>query len=448
MKKLSILLFTLISISLQAQIEDGRKFLNELCSDKMHGRGYVNNGIQNASNYIYNKFREFGLQSIFTDKECNPDSNKTVSRDCYIQRISYNVNTFPDKLNITIDGQKLIPGEDFIVHEISGGGEKTLKCIPFNKKDLQNICLGQKTTELKEKYKSKYAQYCLIFDETDTTFTKNEIETINNWITVDLVWSGVYNIGAIVKLTNQKLTQNISSICGNIPYIILSNKKFQSTTPKNIQFEITQKLEECNTSNIFGYLPASTKARKTIAFTAHYDHLGQYGPITYNGANDNASGMALLLSLAKFYHENPSFRENTDIYFIAFTGEELGLLGSKKFVQELVEPEDFDFVINLDLVGTGEEGICIVNGKIFDKELELIQKINNEKNYFSKIQIRGEACNSDHCSFYKKNIPCFYIYTKGGTQAYHDLNDNPNQLPLTKFNELFNLLVEFVKEYK
>ncbi|MBR4115456.1 MAG: M28 family peptidase, partial [Bacteroidales bacterium] len=88
------------------------------------------------------------------------------------------------------------------------------------------------------------------------------------------------------------------------------------------------------------------------------------------------------------------------------------------------------------------------NGKVFDKEMSLIQKINDENNYFKHIQIRGEACNSDHCPFYKKNIPSIYIYTKGGTQAYHDINDNADQLPLTKFNELFNLLVKFVKEYK
>ena len=433
MKRFLTILLIACSFHTFAQVESGRKYLNDLCSERMHGRGYVNNGIQNAETYIQQKFESFRLQNLFDEENSS---------------VTYSVNTFPDKLQLTIDGTQLTAGKDFMIDAISGGGTATLKCIPFNKKDLQDVCSGNNISALKEKYKSKYAQTCLIFDETDTTLTSKQKEIINDWITLDLVYSDIYNIGAIVKITNQKLTQNIAGVCGNVPYFIVSDKSLKSKNIKSVSFDVTQKLETVTTNNICYYIE-NEKTNKSIFFTAHYDHLGQFGPVTYNGANDNASGVALMLTLAEYFQKHKD-EIPVNIYFIAFTGEELGMLGSKAFVNDhlYMNCDGCDFVINLDLVGTGDDGICVVNGKVFDKEMSLIQKINDENNYFKHIQVRGEACNSDHCPFYMKNIPSIYIYTKGGTQAYHDINDNADQLPLTKFNELFNLLVKFVENYK
>ena len=433
MKRFLTILLIACSFHTFAQVESGRKYLNDLCSERMHGRGYVNNGIQNAETYIQQKFESFQLQNLFDEENSS---------------VTYSVNTFPDKLQLTIDGTQLTAGKDFMIDAISGGGTATLKCIPFNKKDLQDVCSGNNISALKEKYKSKYAQTCLIFDETDTTLTSKQKEIINDWITLDLVYSDIYNIGAIVKITNQKLTQNIAGVCGNVPYFIVSDKSLKSKNIKSVSFDVTQKLETVTTNNICYYIE-NEKTNKSIFFTAHYDHLGQFGPVTYNGANDNASGVALMLTLAEYFQKHKD-EIPINLYFIAFTGEELGMLGSKAFVNNhlYMNCDGCDFVINLDLVGTGDDGICVVNGKVFDKEMSLIQKINDENNYFKHIQVRGEACNSDHCPFYMKNIPSIYIYTKGGTQAYHDINDNADQLPLTKFNELFNLLVKFVENYK
>ncbi|MBO7124448.1 MAG: hypothetical protein J6V74_01225, partial [Bacteroidales bacterium] len=188
MKRFAFILFLVFPSFLSAQVENGRKYLNDLCSERMHGRGYVNNGIQNAEKYIKQKFESFQLQNLFDEGG---------------SAVTYPVNTFPDKLQLTVDGVQLTAGTDYMIDAISGGGTATLKCIPFNKKDLQDICTGNNTSALKEKYKSKYAQNCLIFDETDTMLTAQQKEIINNWITLDLVWSDIYSIGAIIKITNQ-----------------------------------------------------------------------------------------------------------------------------------------------------------------------------------------------------------------------------------------------------
>ena len=440
MKKTLSILCLLLSTSLFAQVEEARKYIQDLTAPNMFGRGYVNNGIQKAYDYIQDVLDfQFGLMQFWGDSG---------------QLIEYSVNTFPDKLSLKIDGAELNYGEDFIIDGASCGGTKSLKCIQFSKSDLQDVCSGSSVSKLKEKYKTKYQNTCLIFDETDTALSQKEINIINDWITYDLVHSTMYPIGAIIKITNQKLTQNISGNCGIVPYFIVSDKNLKSKTPKSISFDVTQKIEKVTSGN-FGADIEHPNANegpdypKTLFFTAHYDHLGQFGQTVYQGANDNASGIAMLLTLAKYFKEH---HENlkVNLCFVAFTGEELGLLGSRAFVNdnEWYDIEPTDFVINLDMVGTGDEGICVVNGKVYEKEMDLLNKINEENHYFSNIQLRGEACNSDHCSFDKAHIPCFYIYTKGGTQAYHDIHDTADQLPLTKFNELFNLLVKFAEEYQ
>ena len=74
-----------------------------------------------------------------------------------------------------------------------------------------------------------------------------------------------------------------------------------------------------------------------------------------------------------------------------------------------------------------------------------MKSINEKEKYLPLIKPRGEAKNSDHFWFTELGVPCFFIYTMGGTTAYHDVNDRPEQLPLTKFNELHELFVDFIE---
>ena len=108
---------------------------------------------------------------------------------------------------------------------------------------------------------------------------------------------------------------------------------------------------------------------------------------------------------------------------------------------------DILFLVNLDILGTGDEGITVVNGAVHTKEFELLSKINNEREYLVKVKKRGKAAISDHYPFSEANVPCFYIYTMGGIKAYHDVYDVPETLPLTEFEDLFRLLTDFVATF-
>jgi Zn-dependent M28 family amino/carboxypeptidase len=181
-----------------------------------------------------------------------------------------------------------------------------------------------------------------------------------------------------------------------------------------------------------------------IVFTAHYDHLGGIGPkVFFPGANDNASGVSMVLNLLKYYSTH---RPRYKTVFVFFAGEEAGLLGSSFFVQSNYLPlKNIKFLINLDLLGTGDEGIMVVNGAIHERQFNLLRQINDENGLLPEIKKRGKAANSDHYWFSEKGVPAFFIYTMGGIKAYHDVHDVEKTLPLTKYKATFELLIRFAE---
>ncbi|HEX3008824.1 MAG TPA: M28 family peptidase, partial [Bacteroidales bacterium] len=151
-----------------------------------------------------------------------------------------------------------------------------------------------------------------------------------------------------------------------------------------------------------------------------------------------------MLNLAKHYAQNPP---EYSIAFIALSAEEVGLLGAKEFTEHpLIKLKNIRFLVNFDLAGTGDEGIRVVNGSVFKSKFDLLTRLNTEGNLLPKIDIRGEACISDHCLFYQKGVPCFYIYTQGGIKAYHDVYDKYETLPLTEFVDYCSLMIKFFDE--
>jgi hypothetical protein len=101
-------------------------------------------------------------------------------------------------------------------------------------------------------------------------------------------------------------------------------------------------------------------------------------------------------------------------------------------------------MINLDLLGTGEEGMMVVNGTRLPDEFDRLTALNNEKNYLPKLQKRDNAPNSDHYFFTRKGVKAVFVYLMGGPKFYHDIYDRPETLPLTKFREAFGLIRDFV----
>jgi hypothetical protein len=348
--------------------------LDTLASSYFWGRGYTKDGMGKAATFLCNQYKTFGLLSM--DKKE------------YRQPFSFAVNTFPGKMDVTINGIKLIPGKDFILSPESKGIKASGKLV-------------QK-------------------DSVTFIDSKNRI---------------------IVKL-EKKLTADLAHEVADYTSIEIDATRFKEI-PSTINVEIENKLvKNFNADNICGYVKGTKYPDSLIIITAHYDHLGGLGSDTYfPGANDNASGVSLLLLLAQYYSSHP---QTYSIGFICFAGEEPGLIGSKYFVEHpLIPLKNIRFLLNLDLEGTGEEGITVVNATEFPKEFASMQSINNKKHYLAAVNARGKAPNSDHYFFTEHGVPAFFFYTLGGIKAYHDVWDRPETLPLTKVNNLAAFIEEF-----
>ncbi|MEM1216787.1 MAG: M20/M25/M40 family metallo-hydrolase, partial [Bacteroidota bacterium] len=167
-------------------------------------------------------------------------------------------------------------------------------------------------------------------------------------------------------------------------------------------------------------------AENTVVIGGHYDHLG-YGnfgslytgePAVHNGADDNASGIAALLYIAARLKDNPK-AQNNNYLFIAFSGEELGLIGSKRWVAApTVDLGTVNYMFNMDMVGRlNEEKVLLING--VGTSPSWTEAVNSVK--VGGIQTKTTASGvgaSDHTSFYLQDIPVLHFFS--GTHGdYH-----------------------------
>jgi len=194
--------------------------------------------------------------------------------------------------------------------------------------------------------------------------------------------------------------------------------------------------------NVWGIVPGTQYPDSFLFITAHYDHLGMMGENTmFPGANDNASGTAMMLELARYYGKSP---QPFSLVFIAFTAEEAGLVGSKHFTEHPpINLSKIRFLMNLDLEGTGIDGITAVNATVFEEDFTTLLDVNEQGQYLSKLVRRGKAANSDHYWFTELGVPSFFLYQMGPYNHYHDPGDKPAGLPMDAFVPTQHLVIDF-----
>jgi Zn-dependent M28 family amino/carboxypeptidase len=201
--------------------------------------------------------------------------------------------------------------------------------------------------------------------------------------------------------------------------------------------------------NVAGYI--NNKAEFTVIIGAHYDHLG-YGahgslhtgePAIHNGADDNASGVAVMLQLAEKLN---GANKNNNYLFIAFSGEERGLWGSNFFAKEpTLQLERVNYMINMDMVGRlNEENKLAINGTgtspIWEKTLE---PLSNGR--FDLVLSESGVGPSDHTSFYLKDIPVLHFFT-GQHDDYHRPSDDVEKINFKGMNQIGSYIFNIISE--
>ncbi|MEJ1240836.1 M20/M25/M40 family metallo-hydrolase [Chryseolinea sp. T2] len=202
-------------------------------------------------------------------------------------------------------------------------------------------------------------------------------------------------------------------------------------------------------NNIIAFL--DNKAVNTIIVGAHYDHLGNDGQGSsldanpenkiHNGADDNASGVAGVLELARHYSTNKT-RENNNFLFICFSGEELGLLGSKYFTEHpAVELEKVNYMINMDMVGRldrSTRNVFVTGTGTSPVWQPLLQHLSSPE-LIIKMDSSGTGP-SDHTSFYLKDIPVLHFFT-GSHSDYHKPSDDWEKINASGEAKVLDLII-------
>lgn len=229
---------------------------------------------------------------------------------------------------------------------------------------------------------------------------------------------------------------------GTVGYRQEFEAKFKRRTLKD-----TVRLAE----NIIGFI--DNGAAQTIVIGAHYDHVGlgafgardttKRGEI-HNGADDNASGIAGVLELARYYATN-KVKEEVNFLFIAFSAEELGLLGSYHYVKHpTIDLGSVRMMLNMDMIGRfdKEKGLSLIGfGSSADYEA-IVSKIPTEMKINKGMKSKG---GSDQAPFFESGIPVIFLHT-GGHFDYHKPSDDVKLIAFKEMTVILNYAILLVDE--
>jgi aminopeptidase YwaD len=380
------------------------------------GRGYVNKGAEHAGRYLVRRFKEIGLSPLKDDST-------------YMQPYTFAVNTFPDFASLKLNKTDLEPGLDYLVDASSPSF--TRDGLKVTRTDLGKIQDTASFNKIAASWHTNKRAYLLQNADDYCKRTGTRL-----WRFAHSLPAGCFIIPQHGKLTWTVSTETVPATIFYVVDTVMPKRVKKASVNVHSVF-----LPAARSENVTGIVPGEV-ADSFIIFTAHYDHLGMMGKdAVFNGASDNASGTAMLLYLAAYFAQHP---QHYTMVFIAFSGEEAGLLGSKYFTEHpLLQLSHIKFLTNIDIMGDATEGVTVVNATGQPKELVLLQDINTKKQYLPAIKTRDNAPNSDHYMFTEKGVPAIFIFSNGGKGYYHDVMDNANELTLNNIDKAARLFIEF-----
>lgn len=420
MKYLLLFLFILpqivsaqkLSKSDKAIIENLRTEITFLSSDQLEGRRTGTPGEKLAYEYLSGQFEKAGLSPKGDDNN-------------FIQ--AFEVNEGKEILpssHLMINEKSLEINKDFFPFEFSGNGSVKDNVSPAIKEkgapwfwDINDI--------LEDNESNPH------FDLEDAIRAKaSQSEKMGASALI------VFNSGT--KDDELKFERKSKTPQVKIPVVFVTKdaaKKYLGDKSSNLDLKMSVAIGDKKRTghNVVGYI--DNGAPHTIIIGAHYDHLG-YGedhnslwtgkPEIHNGADDNASGTATVLELAKLLKK--SKLKNNNYLFICFSGEELGLFGSKYYTENpTIKLEDVNYMINCDMVGRLNESTRAITIGGFGTS-PAWGKILPEKTKTLNIKFDSSGIGpSDHTSFYLKNIPVLFFFT-GTHPDYHKPTDDVEKI--------------------
>ncbi|QDU80845.1 Aminopeptidase YwaD precursor [Polystyrenella longa] len=479
-----------------------------LSSDELEGRGIGTQGLDKAAEYIRNEFKKLGIQSAVEDGSyfqnlqipdsvfANKEKTELTILDAAGETTPLTLGT--DFQPYTIGGSGLVKGDLFFVgygiqatdYQYDDYAEQNVKgkiLVMLRYEPQQNnedsVFEGTETTShayIRTKLKLAQDQGALAVLFVNPPFTTREKQ--DEFATADKFGRSSFDI-PFVQIT-QDVFNNLlkqSELKSSAGARLTTLDEVEKELDQNLKaisqplgaltatVEVEFEKEYAKVYNVAGVLPGhGPHAEETIVIGAHYDHLGYGGmgslaqgvTAIHNGADDNASGTAALLEMARRIAMRRSLLPRR-VVFIAFTAEERGLLGSDYYVENpLIPLEETIAMFNFDMVGNLKENELTVYGTGTAKEFDELVEAANLDTKLKLNKIEGVMGASDHYSFFRNEIPCFHFFS-GFTQEYHTPSDDFETLniegmekivsyTMTLFDKILNLdqAPEYVKTEK
>lgn len=418
MRKLLLLLLTVAAVQLNAQdLKHYKRIVKELSSAKYQGRGYALDGANKAGEYLEREFRKAGVDEVVR------------------QPFVLDVNTFPGKMEFSVDGRKLRPGVDFTVREFSPGIKGTFKLYHI---DTLNYNSERIFADLAS------PEYQNAFVVCDFWFSYKHGADFKRLQSKE----GCSNAG-IIFTWNDPLLKFYKAYADRLmskPVLWTTNAL--TASDKTITLDIENRmLEDYECFNVIAKVEGE-RHDSCFVFTAHYDHLGNLGrKVYYAGAHDNASGTAAIVTLAAHYAKH---KPEYDIYFIAFSGEDAYLRGSEWYAANpTVELSKIRYLLNIDMIGDNNPVQYCEVSKPGMRGYALFERLNTRNGYFKSLNRGKLAGNSDHYPFAQRGVPCIFLENEGGDafKYYHTTLDTWQNALFDSYEPLFRMVVDFVERY-
>ncbi|MBT9483980.1 M28 family peptidase [Sediminibacterium sp.] len=401
-----------------------QKHVQYLADDKLEGRRTGTVGEKLAMEYLVKQYQILGIEP--------------KGAEGYIQEFEINEGLqIEPSTFLKVNGKQLTLNEDFF--PVAFSANASIKGSPAIALSETNQPWFKDLKEILEENKNNPH-----FD-VEETIKKITKEAAAKKATAILL----FNSSALVD--NVQFNKNDKSTQLPIPVIFVSKKGMQqyfADAAATIQLELFVSLSNKvrKARNVVAFI--NNNAPNTIILGAHYDHLG-YGEDknaldavneVHNGADDNASGTAALLELArKLKKQSP---QSNNYLLMHFSGEELGLLGSKYWLENPTTTISSNYMINMDMVGRYDTARKLTIGG-YGTSPEWGNAIPTlAKNLSYKIDSAGTGP-SDHASFYRKDIPVLFFFT-GSHPDYHKATDDWDKINYKGINDIVNLVYNIV----
>jgi hypothetical protein len=404
-------------------LEEITKTIYFLADDKLEGRRTGTPGEKLAYEFITKQFKKNGLTALGDSGSFLQAFDVTEGK------------TLKGKNFLSIDNDLLVLQEDYFPMPYAANGAEDLsnKTFKTNFIFIQDLVDSNKTNphfDLKESI--------------NTAIRESEKRGADIFFIFD------------TAATKEKFDEKDKTAAVGIPvfYLTASGTKKYFSAKKNslISYSIETGSKTKLGHNVVGYI--NNNAKNTIILGAHYDHLG-YGedhnslysgttPMIHNGADDNSSGTAALIVLSDLI--KGSSLKNYNYLFVAFSGEELGLYGSKYFTEHSpVDLNTVNYMINMDMVGRLNDSTHGLNIGGYGTSPGWKQLIDTGNTNF-KIKLDSSGTGpSDHTSFYRKNIPVLFFFT-GTHMDYHKPTDDADKINYTGELAVIKLIYNIISQ--